>query len=94
MNAITSAPVYVCHKRVQALQIKAVTDLATGSVSVEFTDEAFKSYIADSSMIVRYKPVPGDYFVLYPDGYKSFSPKQAFEEGYTLMNANIQVEGV
>jgi hypothetical protein len=28
-------------------------------------------------------PQPGGYFVVYKDGYKSFSPAKAFEEGYT-----------
>ena len=25
----------------------------------------------------------GDYAILYPDGFKSVSPRKAFEEGYT-----------
>lgn len=31
----------------------------------------------------RYQPKPGDYFVIYDDGYESVSPKKAFEEGYS-----------
>jgi hypothetical protein len=35
----------------------------------------------------RSKPMPevGWYYVQYPDGYESFSPAAAFEEGYTLI---------
>ena len=31
----------------------------------------------------KHSPEVGGYFVVYEDGYKSFSPAQAFEEGYT-----------
>ena len=33
--------------------------------------------------VSRYMPKPGDYFVVYDDGYESYSPAKAFEEGYT-----------
>lgn len=38
--------------------------------------------IAPHNMFARYMPVPGDYYVVYEDGYASISPKQAFEAGY------------
>jgi hypothetical protein len=28
-------------------------------------------------------PLPGDYLVIYEDGYRSISPAKAFEDGYT-----------
>ncbi len=31
----------------------------------------------------KHQPKIGGYFVVYKDGYKSFSPAEAFEEGYT-----------
>jgi hypothetical protein len=31
----------------------------------------------------KHKPQVGGYFVQYRDGYKSFSPAAAFEEGYS-----------
>lgn len=33
-------------------------------------------------MFARYRPVEGDYYVVYDDGYASISPRQAFEDGY------------
>jgi hypothetical protein len=30
----------------------------------------------------------GGYAMLYPDGFKSVSPKQAFEDGYTVVAAS------
>ncbi len=31
----------------------------------------------------RHKPEVGGYFVVYEDGYQSYSPAKAFEDGYT-----------
>lgn len=36
-------------------------------------------------LIARGQPQVGDYFVQYDDGYKSWSPAQPFEEGYTRL---------
>lgn len=38
-----------------------------------------------AGVFARYAPSPGDYYVLYEDGYQSVSPKKAFEEGYVLV---------
>jgi len=38
-------------------------------------------------LVARGSPVVGDYFVQYDDGYKSWSPAKAFEEGYTREGA-------
>lgn len=32
----------------------------------------------------KHRPEKGMIFVVYPDGYASVSPKEAFEQGYTL----------
>lgn len=36
-----------------------------------------------AAFFARGTPMPGDYLVRYSDGYLSWSPKKAFEEGYT-----------
>jgi hypothetical protein len=33
----------------------------------------------------KHKPEVGGYYVVYKEGYKSFSPAGAFEEGYALI---------
>ncbi len=33
----------------------------------------------------KHNPTAGGYYVVYEDGYKSFSPAKAFEEGYTRL---------
>jgi hypothetical protein len=77
---------YTSHKEVMAAEIISVGNYLTnrsgelvrsitlkGNVTVEMPDPMF----------VRYVPVPGDYLVVYEDGYKSFSPREAFIKGYT-----------
>ncbi len=34
---------------------------------------------------MKHKPEIGGYLVFYKDGYRSFSPADAFEDGYTLI---------
>lgn len=84
-------PRYKCHKTVWALQIQSVSipDLPDHhewdgkQKKLTFMDRLYAPLLVDSTMFSRYSPKPGDYLVVYSDGYKSFSPKQAFEEGYS-----------
>jgi hypothetical protein len=88
-NPLHAMPQYQSHKRVWALKIRAVEDLGTDTttdenpiVKVHFEDAAF----APRTFNLRGKPTPeaGWYYVQYgDDGYESFSPAKAFEEGYT-----------
>ncbi len=82
-------PVYICHKEVRALKIARVEDRGTDTTSDEneivevfFEDIAFPP----RKFNLRSKPKPdaGWYLIRYEDGYESFSPAKAFEEGYTL----------
>lgn len=78
-DAVSAAmPAYRSHKIIHALEIKAVDGYRLSFVEAEFADIE-----ADPAMFSRYTPVPGDRYMVYPDGYKSFSPKRAFEDGYT-----------
>lgn len=45
----------------------------------------FPSFVVSGEFMAKHKPVAGGYFVVYADGYESFSPAKAFEEGYTLV---------
>lgn len=85
---------YVCHKRVRAAKIIAVTEF----VLEEFinNEDALPSVLGlaldngdtvreeiGKGILARYTPVIGDYLVEYePDGYRSISPKAVFEDGY------------
>jgi hypothetical protein len=49
-------------------------------------DSGFGPFFVDQEYMAKHKPEVGGYFVQYDDGYKSFSPAKAFEEGYTLIS--------
>ena len=77
------APVYQCHKKVRALKIKGITP---GEVDTLITGEGDHEFVVvQGDWMAKHKPEVGGYFVLYEDGYKSFSPAAAFESGYTLV---------
>ena len=47
-------------------------------------------YDVDHAWLAKHSPKPGGYFVRYADGYQSYSPASAFEEGYSAV---VQVAG-
>lgn len=77
-------PVYICHKRVRALEIAAVANIE-GTVQFSFKEEGHEPLcvVGYDPIIRRYMPVAGDFYVVYEDGYQSFSPRKAFLEGHT-----------
>jgi hypothetical protein len=82
-------PQYQCHKKVWALKIKEVIKhaLACRDATKE-QDAAFEAsdkFQGAAAWYRKHAPEPGGYYVVYPDGYKSYSPAKAFEEGYTLI---------
>lgn len=78
-------PRYQCHKKVYALKIARVTaeDPKTFMIVPENTDYA--PFRVSSEFVGKHNPKPGGYYVVYEDGYESYSPAKAFEEGYTLI---------
>jgi hypothetical protein len=75
----TEMPRYVSHKKVWALEIDSADPV---TCKLSFRDKGYAAIKTDAEMWSRYKPVPGDFYVQYDDGYKSFSPRKAFLEGY------------
>lgn len=98
MNA-QELPKYRCHKEVWAVKIKEVVCHAHEDPSWTIEDfsktEAFQGghifpdepgygpIPFDAAYYRKHKPEAGGYYVVYADGYKSFSPAKAFEDGYT-----------
>lgn len=77
-------PLYQCQKQVRALKIE---EIELGLMcSEESTLKLAGGYIVrrDTAWMTRHLPEVGGYFVRYADGYCSYSPAKAFEEGYTL----------
>ncbi len=75
-------PRYQCHKVVHALKIESID---THSGRLVPADSGFAAFEVERGMFSRYVPTAGDYFVVYDDGYQSFSPAKAFEAGYTRL---------
>lgn len=77
---------FQCFKVVQAAEIKSVAKLEEQPelsliIGIPGTDVQLP-YLASTELTARYKPVVGDYLVLYENDYVSISPKEAFEDGY------------
>jgi len=86
-------PKYLCHKRVWALKIKAINDVTApegsesdGSKEIVPEEANFAPFKIDSDYITKHDPQVGGYYVVYEGGYKSFSPADAFEGGYTKID--------
>jgi hypothetical protein len=82
-------PRYKCHKEVWALKIRTIEDpnhATDGSRLLFFEEPGYSPICVEGDFMRKHKPEPGGYFVQYADGYKSFSPAKAFEEGYTKIS--------
>lgn len=80
-------PRYKCHKEVWALRIKeirpgTVEGNRPGQTIVPY-EIGYAPFSIEEDYIHQHDPQEGGYYVVYADGYKSYSPAKAFEEGYT-----------
>jgi hypothetical protein len=94
-------PKYKCHKEVFALKIRQVNMHAHPDPNFDDSkflasevfqgghlfpeDPAYAPIPVDADWFRKHKPTAGGYYVVYEDGYTSFSPAAAFENGYTLI---------
>lgn len=88
-------PRYKCFKEVWALKIgkieydsenaKKTNRETDGSALLYPEEEGYAPIKVDYEYIRKHNPQSGGYYVVYKDGYKSFSPAAAFEEGYSLI---------
>lgn len=75
-------PWYRCHKVVQALKIRDVMNLRDGRGIIAPQEEGFRPFIVSTVFMQKHDPKEGGYYVVYKDGYQSYSPAEAFEDGY------------
>ena len=78
-------PRYRSHKEVRALKIRAITRNADGSAIILPETRGHAQFTVDAGYVAKHDPKAGGYYVVYADGYKSWSPAEAFESGYTLI---------
>lgn len=62
-----------------------ITEVVEAGCYVENADGSTTLRLYDEGMTVRYKPVVGDYWIVYDGNYQSLSPKAAFEPGYVAV---------
>ncbi len=88
MNAAAEMPRYKCHKEVHALKISQFRATMSSGMTLYFEDEGFEPIEIPESEVnpfLELKDSNKGYLVVYADGYRSWSPTKAFEEGYTRL---------
>jgi len=95
MSVSVEMPKYRSHKEVWALKIKSIVRdgegenrESDGSAIITPEEEGYAPFRVEGDYLHKHKPQAGGYYVVYKDGYKSFSPAEAFEEGNTLIKEN------
>ena len=94
VEAQTEMPKYQCHKKVWALKIANIKRLvekasdpmaetAYAGAIITPEDAGYGPFEVDADYVRKHAPKAGGYYVVYADGYKSWSPADAFEDGYT-----------
>lgn len=80
-------PRYRCHKEVSALKITHIIPNPRGC-ELHF-GEGWVPIEMPHGWVERTNAEAGGYYVVYADGYESFSPAAAFDEGYTLIAGDV-----
>ncbi len=95
---VREMPRYQCHKKVWALKIKEInrhtnpnpepmvstSDDAYGATIIP-AEAGYGPFFVEAEYLRKHRPTVGGYYVMYEDGYVSYSPAPAFESGYTLI---------
>lgn len=87
-KTVAMLPQYKSHKIVRAAKIVAVDTEPPGPglvASLILDVEGVAPVGVDAFWIQSKKPERGGYLVVYDDGYMSWSPAKAFEDGYTAL---------
>lgn len=87
-------PTYKCIKNVKAFKIKSMqkindndNDKDNKFILALKGDEQCVVYVKED-YVKKHNPQIGGYYVLYKDDYESWSPAEAFEEGYVKTEEN------
>ena len=89
-------PRYQCHKKVRALKIGSIEHKPnpdqsgkSGSSSygaiIHPDDKKYAAFDVSAEYICKHRPMSGGYYVVYEDGYESYSPAEVFESGYSKL---------
>ena len=81
-------PKWQSHKVVEAGKIGRIAEHVEGGflLTLDLPDNWTAEVQVSQEYFDKHNPLPGGYYVRYPgDGYESWSPAKAFEEGYRLL---------
>ena len=83
-----SMPAYRSHKIVHALKISALEVHEDKSATIAPAEEGFAAFQTRAGWASRFAGDEADrgYYVVYGDGFTSWSPTKAFEEGYARVD--------
>lgn len=89
-GASMEMPRYRSHKTVWALKIADISYGSgsaprDGSATITPFEDGYAPFKVSAAYVLKHVPQIGGYYVQYADGYQSYSPAQAFEEGYTRL---------
>jgi hypothetical protein len=90
-------PRYRSHKQVWALKIKNIVAITSEDLmsdegpkldgaTIYPEDAGYGPLQVDQAYVAKHEPKVGGYYVVYRDGYKSWSPAAEFEDGYTRVS--------
>ena len=51
--------------------------------TIDPVDDGYAPFNVTQEYLDRHQPQVGGYYVIYKEGYQSYSPAKAFEDGYT-----------
>ena len=101
MSVSVEMPKYKSHKEVWALKIKSIVRdgegenrESDGSAIITPEEEGYAPFRVEGDYLHKHKPQVGGYYVVYKDGYKSYSPAEAFEEGNTYCGLSNELEKI
>lgn len=74
-------PLWQAHRTVRAAKILKISRVGNTGLYLLDLEDGLHVHVT-YSFVERHTPFVGGYFVRHNDGFESFSPKHAFEEGY------------
>lgn len=80
----TNYPRWKSHKVVQAFQIAQINHAPDGA-ALSPADTQLASVQVNADWVKKHNPQVGGFYVIYGDFYTSYSPAEAFLDGYSLI---------
>lgn len=91
LKATGALPLWKCHKVVGGSKI-VDAQILPGGGGILVLECGFSATV-DKHYVDKHSPLAGGYFVVYEDGYQSFSPAEAFKNGYTRIEERATSPG-